>query len=141
MMIATRNGDNAPSTTRAYGCSATSSSLILYICRPESEREISNLEATGDIAATFSLPTTYETYQLKGRDAVLQDLSSEDHDAIERYYSVFFAQISVIGLTEAGIEGLAKARLVNDFIGVKFTPTDIFRQTPGPGAGERRPPQ
>lgn len=141
IMAATRNGDNVPGMTRAYGCSATSSSITLYVCRQESRQAILNLETSGDIAASFTLPTTYETYQIKGCDAALEGFADTDHDTVERYYRAFFAQIKRVGLADAGFDALAHARSVSDFVQIRFTPLDIFRQTPGPGAGERRAAQ
>jgi hypothetical protein len=78
----------------------------------------------------------YETYQLTGADAKLEPASEADNAFIADFRARQIAETMRIGLPREIGDAVIPA-LTNRFLGVSFAPDAVYRQTPGPGAGER----
>ncbi len=138
LSIASRDVRRVPSVCKAVGCRVAPDRrrVTLLVEAAANAQLLADLRATAAVAAVFSLPATHETLQLKGRDACVQAADAEDI-ALARAHNEAFAQ----HLVPLGYP-LAFARAVHDFrdddlVAVSFTVSDIFAQTPGPGAGAR----
>lgn len=92
---------------------------------------LAHVRATGRLAATFSRPSDYETYQLKGR-AGLRRADEDDLRLAERYR----AEVEGL-LTAQGVAPAAAAHwlIARDLAVVRLGVEEIHVQTPGPGAG------
>ncbi len=83
--------------------------------------------------------STYECYQIAGIDALQVDLDVADHLRIRDYGRAFFKNLTKIGMPETLSAGML-TEAPEPFVGLEFTPTEVFQQTPGTGAGERMEP-
>jgi hypothetical protein len=137
IVVATRDAANIPVVTRGGGCYVRpDDSMVLYVATDQSARWLGILRCTGSIATVFGVPHTYESYQVKGSDARIVVLDEADRERVQAYRRALFANLVKIGMPES----LSAGMLPQDpmvFVGVEFTPSEIYCQTPGPGAGAR----
>lgn len=96
---------------------------------------LDDIRRTGAIAAVFSQPSTHKTLQLKGNDARIVPTEPGDAAIVERYVDAFVAQVIGYGYPEALIRAFL-ACSPDDLVGVQFTVSAAYSQTPGPQAGE-----
>jgi hypothetical protein len=92
------------------------------------------------IAVVFSRPNTHQTIQLKGTDATIVPLGREDRELMIAYGKSFVAEIGALGYKEHFSRALMSPA-AEDAVGVEFTPSAAFVQTPGPAAGQRLEPK
>ena len=136
IIVASRDAANRPSLMRAVGVrlSAARDLVTVLLARSQSMQLLADIAASGIIAVVFSEPSTHRTLQLKGRDAHIEAASADDLALLAPYADNLAAELSSIG-----IDGrLARALIATDpgdVVGVCFTPTEIYDQTPGPKAG------
>lgn len=136
--IASRDPDNLPSVSRALGCrvSADRRQVTVFIPRSRSSKLLKDIVTSCSVAVVFSRPSTHETLQLKGEDAVVSELQSGDRRYIEHCKQQFVEELSKISYsTEFATAVISQSN--DEAIAVTFTPSAAFVQTPGPGAGER----
>lgn len=92
---------------------------------------VSNARASGRLAATFSRPADYETYQLKGRVG-LRDADEDDLRLAEGYRARTRAALETLGLSPGLTDHWLTAR---DPVVLRLGVEEVFVQTPGPRAG------
>jgi hypothetical protein len=92
---------------------------------------VANLRATERLAATFSRPADYETYQLKGR-AALRHADEDDLRLAEGYRTRTQAALEALGLSPGLADHWLAAR---DPVVLRLGVEEVFVQTPGPRAG------
>ena len=80
IVAATRDDDLRPEITRGWGPELSPERCDLRICLSAApgSRTISNLERNGAFAATFTLPTTYRSIQIKGEVRELGEPTAAD---------------------------------------------------------------
>jgi hypothetical protein len=120
---------------RALGCRVSPDGREVTVLVPSADPFLDAVRATGQIAVTFSLPSTHHTIQLKGDDARAAALLPTDPALNARYADLFVADVCPLGYTEEMI----RAILSHDSPGlvpVAFSPKAAFLQTPGPRAGD-----
>lgn len=125
--IATRDEAFAPEIVR--GCAAAvraDGTIVVAVAMPEGERALANLDANGAIALTMSRPTTYETLQVKGRDAH-REAWPDAALAVDQQRVGFMREVGEVGMPPA-LGGVMWSRA---WIAIAFTPTEIREQTPG----------
>jgi hypothetical protein len=132
-----RTVENIPVMARAVGCrvSRDRRTITLIFHSPSAAGLLDGIHASKQIAAVFSLPSTHQTIQLKGKDAVSVSVQKEDVKLAERYCDVFVADVCPLGYPESLVRALVWFD-PNDLTAVTFTPSEAFQQTPGPRAGE-----
>jgi len=136
--VASRDVRHVPSLSRALGCRITADGrqLELVMIRPQGETLFRDLEKTGAIAVVFSQPTTHRTLQIKGSDAVIRPGDADDMALARRCGQEFAEEIGKIGFPGHFTQRMFQCDQ-NDLCVVRFTPADLFQQTPGPNAGAR----
>jgi hypothetical protein len=141
MVAATRDADNVPAITRAGGCrvSPEDGRVTVFVATEQAARCLDNVRATGSIAVVYVMPHTYECFQVKGVDARMVELDAHGREQVRSYRRAFFANLMKIGMEETLSAGLLP-EAPEAFVGVEFTPTEAYCQTPGPGAGSRKEP-
>jgi hypothetical protein len=94
----------------------------------------------GRIAVAFSLPSNYETVQLKGRHLRTTRPSAEDLRRVHRHRESFAVVNESIGVPRSRVEAFWRRELAGSslFVTIQFVIDSIFNQTPGPAAGARR---
>lgn len=136
--VASRDVRHVPSLSRAVGCriSDDGKQLDVIVLHSQSESLLSDIDRTGVIAVVFSQPTTHRSLQIKGTDAV-KGVASELHAELTRSYtSAFAAELAQLGFG-ADFSARMFAWEANDLRVIRFTPCDLYQQTPGPHAGDR----
>ena len=139
---ASRDDRNVPRIGRCLGCrvSADREKVTVFIPSGQYRAFFGALSANSAIAVVFSYPTTHQTLQLKGVDAVVGPLTPGDAEIVARHVDNFVEELGGLGYPR-DIVRTSQWSEVEELRAVTFTPTAAFEQTPGPGAGAplRRP--
>lgn len=137
MCVAACGRDKVPTLVRGTGCriSPDRKRVTVFVSATQADPVLQCIRDTGSIAVVFSEPSTHRTVQLKGTDAVIGTVSSEDLAIVERYRLAFSTELRPLGFTSTQIQTLL-AFPSDDIVSLSFTPTAAFSQTPGPRAGE-----
>lgn len=136
--LASRNAALVPSISRAKGCRVLRGAAIrlrIFVSRSQAGDLLNDIRSIGAISATFTRPETHRTLQFKGTDARVDAMNDEDRAALAAARESFAVTIRPLGFSG----DFARAFLGSDGdeVAIEFTLSDAFRQTPGPGAGER----
>jgi hypothetical protein len=142
VVVGTRDDGLIPEIVRAWGPHVNRDRRSIRMCVPEatSVRTRTNLVGSGPIAVAFSLPSNYETVQLKGRHLRTTKPSVEDLLRVDRHRESFADVNESIGVPRARVEAFWRRELVGSplLVTIHFTVHAIFNQTPGPAAGAPR---
>lgn len=137
ILMGSCSAEGIPSVVRAYGCrvSPDRRSLTVFLAVKHSDAVLKDLRAGAAVTAVFSKPSTHGTLQLKGTHAHIVPLAEGDRELMRVYGQSFRDELSSIGCLESFTQGIT-AGAEEEAIGVSFTPTAAFEQTPGPSAGQ-----
>lgn len=86
------------------------------------------------IAVTVVRPGDYRAYQVKGRIREVTAANEAEHARGRAYVERMFDVMGDLGVNRVQ---LSHTLTDWDLVRISFTPTDLFVQTPGPGAGAR----
>ncbi|HVL76063.1 MAG TPA: hypothetical protein VM406_08605 [Noviherbaspirillum sp.] len=130
--------DRIPVTARCCGCNVTPdrTALTVFLSSRQGAAVVRAVRDNGAIAVVFSQPSTHRTLQIKGRDALVVLPEPEDLDRVARYRHAFGEELRACGYDPL----LAHTILSHppaDIVGLRFSPSEVYLQTPGPKAGER----
>jgi hypothetical protein len=135
VMVGTRDASLMPECTRAWGIriGAKRSTVTIFLSKTFAGKTLENLRDNGKIAVTCTRPTDHITCQLKGQVRNIKPVTSADRDVSRRWHKEFMAELKAIGVPSA----LSDAWIVEPAVAVEISLTDVFDQTPGPGAGRK----
>ena len=138
MSIATRNAQLLPAVGKALGCivGADRGWLTVLIDGEQSAQITADISAGSPVAVVFSLPATHRTVQIKGAQATLSPASPTQQVRARLHVDAIVEHLVPLGYDEAALRmffGFDPESL----LAVRFAPTAVFAQTPGPRAGER----
>ena len=138
IFAAGRDGDNVPTSARAYGCrvSADQRSVTVFVLRQQAKRLLENIESNGQVAVVFSRPTTNRTLQFKGTNARVTVLAPGDAQVVAEWVGSFVVELAELGFSAPFVHAACAVK-PDEMAAITFTPSDAFAQTPGPGAGAR----
>jgi hypothetical protein len=133
VIAATRDGELRPEITRGWGPELSADGCELEICLSASpdSKTLANLTSNGDFAATFSLPTTYRSIQIKGTARELGEPSAAALDRAAEHLSAFVEQAAQVGIPPA----LGRRLAEHPFIAATIAVRELYDQTPGARAG------
>ena len=136
--VGARDADNVATLTRALGCrvSADRRVVTVFVSVARAQQLLDNVRANGAIAVVITRPSTHQTIQLKGTDAVITSIEESDRATIAAYVDSFVEDLASIGYRENFARTVLSGK-DDEVVAVTFTPTAAFAQTPGPGAGAR----
>lgn len=136
--LASRNAAGQTTIARGLACRVSESrdQIAILVCAARSAPLLADLRVNGWVAASYSLPATHETLQVKGRDARVEPAQPGDEALAAAHRANFATQIAVGGFTAAFTEALLHHE-PGQLCWVRFTPAAVYMQTPGPRAGER----
>jgi hypothetical protein len=125
-----------PIAARAFGCrvSRETGSVTTWVSRPAALRLLDDISVNGRLALVVSHIETCKTLQLKAVDAEVATPDASDQQRIADYHDAFIEQAITMGYPEAMLRSMLQYRF-DKFASVVFTPSAVFAQTPGPGAG------
>lgn len=86
------------------------------------------------IAVTLVRPNDYRAYQIKGWINEVAAASEDEQAQGTAYIERMFAVMGELGVNRVQLSHTLTDR---DLVRISFVPTDLFVQTPGPGAGAR----
>lgn len=136
ILAASRDVGNRPNLCRACGCQVLEDRRVeLFVNSGRAQQLLETVNISRTVAAVFSDPPTHRTIQLKGDDAETAAFDSRHRALLDAYADAFSATLVGLGYSES----MARELVMTDpreVSVVRFTPTQIFDQTPGPGAGE-----
>jgi hypothetical protein len=104
--------------------------LRILVPLPEGARSLANIEATGRVALTAAIVSTYRTLQVKGSGALLVPWPEQAEVARESLLGLS-AQLTNVGMPRELHFRLWSGRQQ----AIELTPSELYEQTPGPGAG------
>lgn len=135
IIVGTRDASLCPEASRACGATvdATRSRVTLYLGTSVAERTLANVRDNGQMAITFSRPTDNQTVQIKGTCVDIRETGEDDDVILDAYGARFVEQLYLVGLPRALTSRLPGGPAWAFTIEI----SDIFAQTPGPGAGAR----
>jgi hypothetical protein len=111
--------------------------MTVLIPPPATDRVIASLEDNGHIAVTVGENQTHETYQLKGKYLKHRTVEPGDFAFVarvrERYLRAIRSQIPE-GIPDAYVIAIA---VPDPVVAVDVDVSEVYMQTPGPGAGAR----
>ena len=142
VVVGTRDEGLVPEIVRAWGPQVNRDGRSIRLCVPEatSVRTRTNLVGNGGIAVAFSLPSTYETVQLKGRHLRTTKPSAEDLLRVDRHRESFAGVNESIGVPPARAGAFWRRELAGSsrIVTIHVLVDAVFNQTPGPAAGDPR---
>lgn len=135
VMVGTRDAALMPECTRAWGIHVGTDrgAVTVFLSKAFAGKTLDNLRENGRIAVTCTRPTDHITCQIKGRVRSMKPVTSANRETSRQWHREFIAELRAIGVPSA----LGEAWIVEPTVAVEMAVTDVFDQTPGPGAGEK----
>lgn len=135
VLVGTRDAKLRPEALRAYGVvvAPDRSRLTVYVPDALAARTLANIADNHSLAITFSRPIDHRTLQVKGAVRATRASGPEDRAIQERYLAAFVEQLYCVHIPRA----LTRRLQYFPSTAVELEITDVFMQTPGPGAGRR----
>ena len=128
------NSDKKPTHTDTFGASfdhdkdTVTCFVLSYLAGPVLE----NLKSTGRVCFFFGLPS-HEAYQFKGQFIGTRELVETEHAQSEKFRKYIKEMMSNMGITTEAFE---QSFGMTPDLGLTFKVEKIFKQTPGPEAGQ-----
>lgn len=132
--VATRDEYLAPTLARGWGPAVQDESFTLCVAAAEGSPTRRNIDANQVVSVIMSLPTTYESVQVKGAATLTREPTAEETARARRHFELFEQETAAVGVPPALIVRLFSPQLWL----VEIRIESVFDQTPGPGAGGRR---
>ena len=134
-MVGTRDESLMPECTRAWGIRVGRDrrSVTIFLTEVISKTTLQNLRENGLVAISCTRPTDHVACQLKGRVRVIRPADHRDQQTSKNWHREFVGELVAIGVPAH----LAEAWITEPALAVDIDVTDVFHQTPGPGAGEK----
>ncbi|MDH5395438.1 MAG: hypothetical protein OEW97_04140 [Gammaproteobacteria bacterium] len=140
ILLSSADSANEPAISRGYGARVSDDckQVTVFVTEQQSATLLENVRQTGQLSLNATCVTSYESYQLKGINASISELSPKNKHFIENYCNAFIASIEKVGLTNEVAQTLLQSRQTEKSLAITFEVTGAYCQTPGPGAGEAR---
>jgi hypothetical protein len=138
MSIATRDANLLPAVGKALGCAmgADRRELTVFIAGEQSAAVATDIAAGSPVAVVFSLPATHRTVQVKGARASIAPATASQKVRTRMHVDAIIEHLVPLGYAEAALR-VYFSYDPETLLAVRFAPTAVFAQTPGPRAGER----
>jgi hypothetical protein len=135
IVVGTRDASLIPECTRAWGIrvSKDRKSVTIFLTESISRKTIQNLRENGQVAMSCARPTDHMACQLKGRLRAIRPAVARDRECRNRWGQDFRGELLAIGVPALLFDALIR----DPALAVDIDVTDVFHQTPGPGAGEK----
>ena len=133
----TRNRDLVPFGHRVSGwcIGAEGRTLTLFVPEPFTAGLVESLQENGEMALTVEAFPAHETYQFKGRYVSHRPAHREDIAIVDRIRERFMKNMRAVFPVLP--EGIVRAFTSKPAFAVEFEVSEVYVQTPGPGAGAR----
>lgn len=134
--VATADTVRRPHVARAFGCRASSKGRVLttWVSRSSARPVLDDIARNGRLAFTVSHIASCRTLQLKGTDAEIVEADADSLARVRAHQEGFVQATMALGYPEHVMRHTIDADL-DEIVAVRFSPTAVFKQTPGVGAG------
>ena len=135
VIVGTRDSSLMPESTRAWGIHIATdrASVTIFLTEAISQKTLQNLRENGLVAISCTRPTDHVACQLKGRLRTIRPAGQADRDHSKSWHRDFAGELIAIGVPP----DLCEAWITEPALAIEIDVTDVFHQTPGPGAGEK----
>lgn len=135
VIVGTRDSSFMPESTRAWGIRVAKdrASVTIFLTEAISQKTLQNLRQNGLAAISCTRPTDHVACQLKGRLRTIRPAGDPDRDHSRSWHRDFVGELVAIGVPA----GMCEAWITEPALAIEIDVTDVFHQTPGPGAGEK----
>jgi hypothetical protein len=133
-LVGSASADLTPALTRGFAprIAPDRRTIDVFVGREQSAPCLANLTPGAAIAVIIGNPVDYRGLQVKGATAGWRAAGAGDTDWLQRQQRLCEDSLERVGVPRANA-----ARLwCGDLVCVTVVPRAIFRQTPGPGAGD-----
>ncbi|MCU0225126.1 MAG: pyridoxamine 5'-phosphate oxidase family protein [Acidobacteria bacterium] len=130
----TRDRELNPDGARAWAARVDEdrTHLTVFIHAKAAPALLRNLESCPEVALAFDRPVDNRACQVKGRFESSRRARPDERAEVERQAGGFLSQLDEIGIPRA----LTAGWKVWPAVAIRLRVTELFEQTPGPGAGE-----
>jgi hypothetical protein len=134
IVAATRDGDLEPDGAAGLAVQVHEdrAGLTAFFYHEAAAQLLRNLKSHPQIALDLDLPTTHRACQVKGHYVSSRPALESERPEIERQVHAFVADLRAIGVPPAMMAGWKGWPCT----AIEVRVTELFEQTPGPGAGE-----
>ena len=133
VLVATRDAGLMPLCSSGSALVVPSAGrAVVFVPEYDSARTLENLRDNGCIAVVLEQPTTHRGIQLKGRVLEIRPATDAEHTGVMTFMQRAGAEYLSIGIAPSVLERV----VFMPCIAIEFEYTDVFEQTPGPGAGK-----
>jgi hypothetical protein len=131
------HADGRPEICRALASRALPDGRIELVINLEAGRElVAAIGASGRLAYVASQPDTNRTLHMKGTQAHTMAVTAEHLQVLARSRERFMTRVEPFGFQRETIFGFWFDLRPEQLIGIRFTLTGAWDQSPGPGAGQ-----
>lgn len=136
ILVATRDETHRPMIGRGSGARHDRGTGLVHVLVSQSQWPLAVAEARpeGQVSTTFVQADNYRAFQIKGVIAEVRPADAAAADWGRDYVREQLALMARLGVTRLQLSSTLSDR---DLVEIVFRPTDVFDQTPGPGAGRR----
>jgi hypothetical protein len=135
IVVGTRDASLIPECTRAWGIRVNKDgrSVTIFLTETMSRKTLENLRENGQVAISCARPTDHMACQLKGRLHAIRPAGARDRECRNRWGQDFRGELMAIGVPAHLFDALIR----DPALAAEIDVTEVFHQTPGPGAGEK----
>ena len=133
VLVGTRDARFQPECVRAVGVrvEAGGAELTVFVPAATGTRTVANLRENGRIAVFLGRATDHASLQVKGTVLAVAEATPGDRAAVDRYRAALAEQLGPVGVPPRWILRMSHWPAH----AVRLRVEQVFRQTPGPGAG------
>ncbi len=129
------SNDGRPSVCRGLAAEVEADGRLIVILPASSGFEVLDaVRQNGRVAVNFTLPESYKSISLLGRDAEVMRVGREYRALVQDRYVKFRDQLEAHGIPPSYTEAYYETP-DDDLAAIRFTPFSARNQTPGPDAG------
>ena len=106
--------------------------LTVFLYEKAARAMLRNLKTHPEVAVALDRPTSHRACQVKGHFVSTRRGKATERAEVERQVDGFFTDLEAIGIPRAMVAGMK----IWPCVAIELRVTQLFEQTPGPGAGE-----
>jgi hypothetical protein len=136
ILVGTCNRALVPALARGFGARVIGegAAIELLISHWPGPHTSNNIAETGRAAVTFTMPETFESYQVKGRVTQTAECSSADYELAAMFTQIIRKRLIDLGEPN---ELVCVAFSYRSLYRIRLEPELVFEQTPGLNAGRK----
>jgi hypothetical protein len=133
-IVGSASADLAPALTRGFAprVAPDQRTIDVFVGRAQSTTCLANLGTGASMSVIVGNPVDYRGIQIKGSVAGQRDAAAGDVAWLERCRRLYVEALDRVGIPRVQGERL----WCRDLLCLTLVPATLFRQTPGPGAGD-----